>query len=71
MKNLANFKEVRLSRTEMQEVKGGVKSTFHCCCFNNPGEWYGNYSSTDDMIDAVNTYCPNGGTCESVPPMEL
>lgn len=71
MKKLANFRDASLSRNEMKEVQGGNTSTFHCSCHGNPGEWYGNYSSSSDVVNAINDYCPNGGSCHAVPNMDL
>ena len=53
----------KLSKSEMKNVKGGA--SFSCSCSGHAGSWSGNYSSVDQMVDAIERYCEGGGSCSA------
>lgn len=66
--NLNSFKSETLSKSEMANVRGG---THFCTCKGQAGAWYGNYENPQDMNDALEAYCRNGGICVDVEDREL
>ena len=64
-KQLKNLSGVTpLSRSAQKNISGGV---WTCSCTGHAGTWY--YTSTptiSGMINDLNTYCRNGGSCANV-----
>ncbi len=56
---MEKFRKFALTSVEQKNIKGGDWS---CQC-NGVGTWTGNYSTTDQVINAINTYCSGGGRC--------
>lgn len=62
MKNkILNLEKLALTRDELKKVTGGLKQ-YSCQC-NGTGTWTGSYGSNQEVVDAINKYCSNGGTC--------
>lgn len=60
-KVLSNFTDAILSKEMMRTVNGGKRVHYQCQCCNGPGTWTAYYDNTNDMANAVGTYCTNGG----------
>ncbi len=60
---MEKFKKFSLSMDQLKMVKGGTR--FRCQC-NGIGTWTGNYSRTEQITNAINTYCANGGSCQQL-----
>lgn len=53
-----------LNKEEQKSILGGVM--YHCTCSGSVGEWYGNYSSAQSVVNAIETWCASGqGSCNS------
>jgi len=59
--NLSNVKGAEvLTREQLKRIMGG--SRYSCQC-NGTGTWTGSYNNAQDVVDAINNYCADGGTC--------
>lgn len=55
-----------LERSQMKKITGGAR--FSCTCTGSVGSWEGNYSSTQQIIDAIGENCSSGeGSCHAMP----
>lgn len=63
MKNLLNQNGVNvLSKSQQQSINGGRK--YFCVCTGSVGVWEGNYTSVQEIYDAITKWCASGqGTC--------
>ena len=53
-----------LDRDAQKKIGGG---TLVCSCTGMPGTWeYRSTPTPQTMVDDINTYCTNGGSCHDV-----
>lgn len=64
---MVDFKNQRLSKKAMNQLKGGTIFTCHCQSYiaNPPYKaiWTEDYQNAQEMADALNARCKYGGTC--------